>query len=454
MELCPDRIGVHLYRRRISLAFSPDQVNKPGTRVKGRKIRLQPCGLSYSVLEHSQVDLDVPPEDLLFADQVRQFVNENLSAKLRRAGELTTSIFSDFDASMAWQKVLNAQGWAAPDWPEEYGGPGWSYTQRMIFKEILVESGAPTLQMSGILLLGPVLMKYGSEGQKELLPRILDGQDVWAQGFSEPNSGSDLASLRTRAVKQGDEYVIDGTKIWTSYAHRSNKIFCLVRTSAEGRPQAGISFVLVDLDTPGVTRKEILGLDGEIEQCQVFFDNVRIPATNLVGEENQGWEIARFLLEFERGLISQYSIINRRLKVVRRNAHLYRHHSGCSYIEEPKFRSSLGLLEIDSLALQQTENRMSATLRVGDNPGVLSSLVKLAGTELGQRVDELALQAIGTGFSASQNHVLDPSYVGEHVGDEASLTIPNYYLNNRAATIYGGSAQIQRNIIAKAILRN
>ena len=398
------------------------------------------------------MDLKFSDEDVAFREQVRDYLQSALTPELVRAGKRTTSIFSDFDASMEWQRILYKKGWVVPDWPEEYGGPGWTLTQRAIFKEECIRAHAPGLQLSGLMLLGPILMKYGTEKQKELLEPILSGEDVWAQGYSEPNAGSDLASLQTKALLDGDEYVVNGSKIWTSYAHRSNKIFCLVRTNNAGAPQKGISFLLMDMDLPGMTCDQIVGLDGEVEQCQIFFEDVRVPVDNLVGEENQGWEIAKYLLEFERGMINQYPSIAKRLKVVRDTAAQKPVAGSDSLVHSPVFSAQLAEVEIDNLSLEQMENRIRASISAGQNPGTLASLVKVAGTELSQRVDQLALEAQGTFIAVDQKQALEPAYTGNYLGCESGLTVMNYYLNNRASTIYGGSAQVQRNIIAKVVL--
>ena len=230
----------------------------------------------------------------IFRKSVKDFLGEALTPELRRAGELTTSVFSEFSAALAWQKKLHAQGWIAPDWPSEFGGPGWDIQQRSIFQEECKLANAPSVVMMGIQMLGPMLMHYGTEEQKQYyLPRMLSGADIWCQGYSEPGAGSDLASLKTTAVRDGDNYVVNGTKIWTSMAHHANQIFCLVRTDKAVKPQAGISFLLIDLESPGITITPIVSLDGQVEQCQVFFDAVKVPCANLVGAENDGWSVAK-----------------------------------------------------------------------------------------------------------------------------------------------------------------
>ena len=390
-----------------------------------------------------------------FRDEVRAFLSEHLSPELKRAGQTMTSVFADFDAALAWHKILYRQGWVAPDWPVEYGGTGWSLSQRQIFYEELKLGNAPALMALGIQMLGPIVMRYGSEQQKaEYLPRILSADDIWCQGYSEPGAGSDLASLHTRAVRDGDDYIVNGTKIWTSFAHRANKIFCLVRTATAGKPQAGISFLLADMDTPGISVSEIVGLDGTVEQCQVFFDNVRIPVANRLGEENRGWDVAKYLLQFERGG-HNYSVDHKKLLAkVRRIAGEQTAHSGTVYINDECFNRKLAALEIDALALQLTEQRIKAMLESGAGSGVgaLSSVTKLAGTELSQKITELSVEALGVYNAPLQIDALAPDFDGDMVGPESGVTTFAEYINTRASTIYGGSAEIQRNIIARTVL--
>ena len=248
------------------------------------------------------MDLTLSQANIAFREEVKAFLEEALTPELKRAGLYMTSVFSDFEASLVWQKILLKKGWLAPDWPVEYGGIDWTLAQKSIFLEESQKAGAPALISMAIQMLGPMLIKYGTQQQQdELLPRILSGEDIWCQGYSEPGAGSDLASLQMKAVSDGDDYILNGSKIWTSFAQHANKIFCLVRTNTEGKPQAGISFLLMDIDLPGITVDPIVSIDGEVEQCQVFFEDVRVPKGNLLGEENQGWEVAKYLLEFERG---------------------------------------------------------------------------------------------------------------------------------------------------------
>lgn len=389
-----------------------------------------------------------------FREEVRSFLAEALTPDLVRAGELTTSVFSDFEAALKWHKILHKKGWVAPDWPEEYGGPGWDINERYIFQEECKLANAPTVVMMALQMLGPLLMHYGTEEQKAYyLPRILSGEDMWCQGYSEPGSGSDLASLKTSAVRDGDDYIVNGTKIWTSMAQHSNRIFCLVKTNKEVKPQAGISFLLIDLDTPGITIDEIISLDGHVEQCQVFFDNVRVPVANLIGEENDGWSVAKYLLEFERGGHNFTIDIKKQLAKLRKQARKVKARDGKPKLQDPVFRHRLAEAEIEAMALEQTELRIKGALNAGGNPGALSSLVKCVGTELGQRFNELSVDAVGQAVTPYHADSLNPRYEGKGPAPGYALTTMAEYINNRAATIYGGTAEIQRTIIAKQILK-
>jgi len=389
-----------------------------------------------------------------FRQEVREFLAKELTPDLVLAGELTTSVFSDFEAALKWHKILHRKGWVAPDWPEEFGGPGWDINQRYIFQEECKLANAPSIVMMAIQMLGPMLMHYGTEEQKAFyLPRILSGEDIWCQGYSEPGAGSDLASLKTTAERHGEEYVVNGTKIWTSMAHHSNKIFCLVRTNKEVKPQAGISFLLIDLDSPGITVDPINSLDGHVEQCQVFFDNVKVPVANLVGAENDGWSVAKFLLEFERGGHNFTIDIKKQLAKLRQQAKTVKARDGRPKLHDPVFRHRLAEAEIEAMALEQTELRIKGAINAGGNPGALSSLVKCVGTELGQRFNELSVDAVGQAVTPYFEDALNPRYEGKSPIPNYAITTMAEYINNRAATIYGGTAEIQRTIIAKQILK-
>ena len=388
-----------------------------------------------------------------FRQEVREFLAESLTPEIARAGELMTSVFADFDATMDWHKRLHRKGWVAPDWPQEHGGTGWTLSERYIFQEECKLANAPALFAMGLQMLGPMLIRYGTEEQNNYyLPRMLSGEDVWCQGYSEPGAGSDLASLITAAVRDGDDYIINGSKIWTSYAQHSNKIFCLVRTSKEGKPQAGISFILVDMDAEGLTVEPIVGLDGTVEQCQVYFDNVRVPAANLVGAENQGWDVAKSLLEFERGGHNFTIDHKKQMAKIDRQANSQYSTDNTLWKDNPVFAAKLSDVAVDALALEFTELRVKGAFEAGGNAGALSSLIKVMGTEIGQRFNELSLEMMAEHAFVKQLDALLPSFEGETVGPDCGLTTMAEYINNRSATIYGGSAEIQRDIIAKRVL--
>jgi acyl-CoA dehydrogenase len=388
------------------------------------------------------MDLDLIPADLAFRDEVRAFLEESLTPELRRAGARQTSVFIEPRYSLPWQKILHARGWAAPSWPKEYGGPGWSESQRHIFAAECVRARAPSLAPMGLRMVGPCIMRYGTAEQKaHYLPRILSGEDYWCQGYSEPGAGSDLASLQLRAVGDGDCYVLSGSKIWTTHAHHANRMFCLVRTSSEGKPQAGITFLLLDMATPGISVKPIITLAGEHEVNQVFFDEVRVPKSGRLGEENQGWTVAKYLLEFERGGGSAPGL-KVALERVRRAADACDPHARRRWAEEA----------IAVEAVDMSEQRVLSALASGRNPGPASSMLKTQATEAMQRIDELAVAAAGAYAAVDQPEAREAGANTEPVGPDHSVTAMARYLNNRAASIYGGSNEIQRDIIARLVL--
>jgi len=392
-------------------------------------------------------------DDSVFRNEVQAFLTESLTPEMKQAGELMTSVFADFDVAMDWHKVLYHKGWIAPDWPQEYGGTGWTLNQRYIFQEECKLANAPAVFALGLQMLGPMLIHYGTQEQKDFyLPRILSGEDSWCQGYSEPGAGSDLASLITAAVRDGNDYIINGSKIWTSYAQHSNKIFCLVRTSKEGRPQAGISFILVDMDSTGLSVEPIVGLDGTVEQCQVFFDDVRVPAVNLVGVENQGWDVAKYLLEFERGGHNYAIDHKKQMAKINRQANSQYSSGNTLWKDNKVFAAKFADVAVDALALEFTELRVKGAFEAGGNAGALSSLTKVMGTEIGQRFNELSLEMMGEHAFVQQLDALLPGCEDEPIGPSCGLTTMAEYINNRAATIYGGSAEIQRDIIAKRVL--
>lgn len=401
------------------------------------------------------MDLSLRPEESQFREEVRTFLDEHLTADLRKAGRLMTSVFADFHAAMAWQKILHEKkGWAAPHWPKPFGGTGWTVMQHYIYGEECAKAEAPSLLPMGLQMLGPLLCGKGTpEQQAYYLPRMLTGEDFWCQGYSEPGSGSDLASLQCRAVRDGDHYVINGSKIWTTYAHHANRMFCLVRTDNSGKPQQGITFLLLDMNTPGITVDPIISFTGEHEQNQVFFEDARVPAHNIIGKENDGWSVAKYLLEFERGGNASGPRLRVSLEKVRRIASRESGSLGGRLIDEPNFRRKLAALEVELLALEFTEHRIMAALTHGQNPGAASSMLKIRATELSQSITELGVEALGWHALPFQEDALNPhNDVRAIVGHEDGVPVLSHYFNTRAASIYGGSNEIQRNIIAKLVL--
>jgi len=398
------------------------------------------------------MDLELTAADLAFQSEVRAFLDQNLTPELRAAGRRLTSVFVDRKYSLPWQKILHAKGWVAPTWPVEYGGAGWDEMQRYIFSIECARAGAPSLAPMGLRMVGPCIMRYGTPEQKSFyLPRILSGEDYWCQGYSEPGAGSDLASLQLRADSDGDHYVLNGSKIWTTHAHWANRMFCLVRTRFDGQPQAGITFLLLEMDTPGITVKPIITLAGEHEVNQVFFDDVRVPKTGRLGEENQGWTVAKYLLEFERGGGSAAGL-QASLRRLRAMAQAEPGGQGGALIGDPAFRAKLAAAEIAVQAIEVTEHRVMSALSAGKPPGPASSILKTQGTEAMQRIDELAIEAAGYYAYVDQPEARAPGSNATPVGPDHSLIAMPRYLNNRAGSIYGGSNEIQRDIMARLVL--
>jgi len=399
------------------------------------------------------MDLSVKPEYRQFREEVREFLNESLTDDIREAGRLSTSVFHDKERAMAWQKILHAKGWAAPHWPKKYGGTGWDVVQRAIFAEECLQANAPQLIPMSLQMCGPCIIGCGTDEQKEYyLPRILSGEDFWCQGYSEPGAGSDLASLQTTAVSDGDDYIVNGTKIWTTYAHYANKIFCLVRTNKDCKPQEGITFLLMDMDAPGVTVEPIIGLDGVREQNTVFFDNVRVPKKNRVGAENDGWTVAKFLLTFERGGQEYAPGLYYQLEQIKEMAQHEGNGFGGKLADDPHFMRRVYEAEIEIAAVEFTENRIKAALGSGQSPGAVASMTKIVGTELSQKLTELAIEAVGVAGLPQQLEALEPGSGVGPIGPDYALTAMPKYLNTRATSIYGGSNEIQRGIIAKMVL--
>ncbi len=388
--------------------------------------------------------------DKAFSDEVRAFLDAELTPEIREAGRWLTSVYGDHELSLAWQKKLHARGWAAPSWPKRYGGAEWSVTQRYIFARERVRAGAPPVSPMGIAMCAPALLGHGTDAQKDyFLPRMLSGEDFWCQGYSEPHAGSDLAPLKMSAVRDGDDFICTGTKIWTTHANMANWIFCLVRTSIHARPQQGITFVLIPMDTPGITVRPIIMTSGEHIQNQIFFDSVRVPVANVVGAIDDGWTVAKYLLEFERGGSAYAPELQVRLERVRELAG--------PFMADPGFARRVAAAQIRLDVLETYEFQAMATAAKGGRPGLSGSIMKVMGTELSQHITELALEAAGpygaafqpqAGMSGGPNQLAQPT--GPFYGPRAAAIAPLKYLNDRAGSIYAGSNEIQRNIIAKA----
>ncbi|HWS75468.1 MAG TPA: acyl-CoA dehydrogenase family protein [Quisquiliibacterium sp.] len=399
------------------------------------------------------MNLSFAPEDLAFRDEVRAFLREKLSPEMSRATHLTTSVFSEPEVGRAWNRILNDRGWAAPGWPVEYGGTGFSLVQRWIFGTEFARAGAPSLSPMGLKMAGPVIMKFGTPEQKaHYLPRILAGDDYWCQGYSEPGSGSDLASLKTRAVRDGDHYVVNGTKIWTTHAHHANMIFALVRTGGEDVPKhKGISFLLIDMKTPGITVRPIRTIGGDHEVNQVFFDDVRVPVSQRVGEEGEGWTIAKYLLEFERGGSITSGDLRSTFEWLQRLAQATPRGDG-NMLDDPDLALAFSTVEIDIDALEMTELRVMSSLQTGQNPGAVSSLMKLRWSEIEQALTRLGVRVLGP--DALIWETTRPLYAdgADPVLDDLARPVTPKYLNTRAFTIFGGASEIQREIISRELI--
>ena len=396
------------------------------------------------------MNLDFSPEDLAFRDEVRAFIAQNYPAGLREKQEEGEEMAKeDF---LAWHRVLANKGWVAPAWPAEYGGPGWTSVQRYIWSEEQARADTVPILPFGINMVGPVIYTFGTPEQKErFLPKTLSGDIWWCQGYSEPGAGSDLASLKTKAVRDGDEYIVNGQKTWTTLAQHADWIFCLVRTDPTSKPQEGISFLLIDMKTPGVTVRPIITLGGEHEVNEVWFEDVRVPVANRIYAENKGWTCAKFLLAHERSGIAGVARSKRGVSRIKDMARQERE-ADTPLIQDPFFARKISELEIDLTALEYTELRTLAGEAAGKGPGPESSLLKIKGTEIQQRVTELVLEAAGH-YGAPYFRGFGPE------GDNALAIGPDYahraaptYFNVRKTTIYGGSNEIQRNIIAKMVL--
>jgi alkylation response protein AidB-like acyl-CoA dehydrogenase len=392
------------------------------------------------------LDLNFTPEETSFREDVRSFLRANLPADIRE--KVLGKRHLERDDYVRWQKALCDRGWGGPSWPVEFGGTGWNGVQQYIFEEEAALAGAPRTVPFGPKMVAPVLMRFGSpEQQRRFLPRILSMEDWWCQGYSETESGSDLASLKTRATRDGDHYVVSGQKTWSTLAQYADWIFCLVRTSTEGKPQAGISFLLIDMATPGVTVRPIITLDGAHEVNEVWFDDVRVPVENLVGEENKGWTYAKFLLGHERTNIAGIGASKRELGLLKKLA-AAECRGGRPLLEDPIFAARVAQVEVDLMALEITNLRVLSADRARRDPGPQGSILKIKGSEIQQTISELAMIAAGpyalidTRAARDSELPVGPAY-----------PVPTLaYLNLRKTTIYGGTNEIQRNIVAQMIL--
>jgi pimeloyl-CoA dehydrogenase large subunit len=399
------------------------------------------------------MDLRFTPQEIAFRNDARAFMREALPAAIRQKMIEGRRLVKD--DLVTWQRILNAKGWAVPHWPVEWGGTGWSAVQLYLFRDEMQQSPAPEPLQFGVSMIGPVLIAFGSEAQKKrYLPRIANLDDWWCQGFSEPDAGSDLAAVKTSARREGDHYIVNGQKTWTTLAQYADWIFCLVRTEPSAKKQQGISFLLVDMKTPGVTVRPIQTFDGGHEINEVFFDDVRVPAENLVGEENRGWDYAKFLLGNERSGIARIGISKARLRRLKElAAHATR--GDAPLIDDERFRMKIAAIEVELQALEMTQLRVlsrECNCR-SKTPDPASSILKIKGSELQQAISELLLEVAGPYALPDQMPHDDAERWNElPVGPDWAATLAPHYFNWRKASIYGGSNEIQKNIIAKAIL--
>ncbi|MEL7430433.1 MAG: acyl-CoA dehydrogenase family protein [Pseudomonadota bacterium] len=396
------------------------------------------------------MDLAYSPKEEEFRSEVRAFLDEKLPARIKEKMKLGKRLTKD--DMVEWHAILNDRGWLATNWPEEWGGTGWSAVQKHIFDEECWSAGAPRTVPFGLNMLAPVLIKFGSEEQKKhYLPRILDGTDWWCQGYSEPGAGSDLASLKTKAERDGDHYIVNGQKTWTTLGHFANWIFCLVRTSNEGKPQEGISFLLIDMNTPGIEVRPIILLDGEHEVNEIFFDNVKVPVENLVGEENKGWTYAKYLLTHERTGTANIGNSNAALDKLKRIAKDQKK-GGKSLIEDPYFAARMAKVEMELNALKTTNLRILAQADAGAAAGPESSMLKVKGTIVRLEINDLARRALGPYALPFSSEALEEGYNEAPIGPDYANPIAAKYFNNRKMPIYAGSNEVQRGIISKTKL--
>jgi hypothetical protein len=391
------------------------------------------------------MDLNFTPDELAFRGEIRAWVAENLPKAISH--KVHNALRLNRDDMQTWARILGKKGWHGFAWPKQFGGPGWNSTQRHLFEEECALAGAPRIVPFGPVMVAPVIMAFGSaEQQQRFLPGIMSGDVWWSQGYSEPGAGSDLASVKTRAVRQGNKYVVNGQKAWTTLGQYGEWIFCLVRTSTEGKPQTGISFLLIDMKSPGVTVRPVKLLDGEPEVNEVFFDDVEVPAENLVGEENKGWTYAKYLLAHERTGIADVNRSKRELERLKRIA------KAEGVYEEQRFRDEIARLEIDVVALEMMVLRVLAAEKSGKQPLEIAGLLKIRGSEIQQRYTELMMLAAGPYSVPFVLEAMEAGWQGDQVGAAHCAPLAGSYFNMRKTTIYGGSNEVQRGIIAQSML--
>lgn len=391
------------------------------------------------------MDLNFTAEELAFRRDIKQWVADNLPADI--AHKVHNALRLTRDDLQRWAKILGKKGWLGWGWPQQFGGPGWNAIQKHLFEEECALAGAPRVIPFGPVMVAPVIMAFGTpEQHKRFLPGIASGEVWWSQGYSEPGAGSDLASLKTRAERVGDKYIVNGQKTWTTLGQYGEWIFCLVRTSNQGKPQTGISFLLIDMKSPGITVRPIVLMDGEPEVNEVFFDNVEVPAENLIGEENKGWTYAKHLLSHERTNIADVNRAKReleRLKRVAREQGVY---------DDQRFRDQIALLEVDVVALEMMVLRVLSAEKSGKQSLDVAGLLKIRGSEIQQRYSELMMLAAGPLTRAYVHEAMEAGWQGDMVVPANVLPLAGTYFNLRKTTIYGGSNEVQRNIVAQTVL--
>lgn len=396
------------------------------------------------------MDLSFTPEQEAFRQEVRAFLQDKLTPELMQKSENRLEMTKD--EMEGWHAVLDQRGWLVPSWPLEFGGTDWGPVEKFIFDEECAMANAPRIVPFGLGMLAPVLIKYGNEKQKDYwLPRIRTGEDWWCQGYSEPGAGSDLASLKTKAERVGDHYIVNGQKTWTTLGQYANMIFCLVRTSNEGKPQTGISFLLMDLSAPGIEMRPIRTIDGGYEVNEVFFTDVKVPVENLVGEENKGWTYAKYLLTHERTNLAGVGASTKMLERLKTIAH-DQQKNGAPLAEDPLFAARMAKVEITLRNMATTNLRVFSEVASGGAPGAESSMLKILGTEVRQEIESLSLRAVGRYARPHAPETMELGYNGDPIGPDYAGSIAPLYFNDRKISIFGGSNEIQKNIISKMMI--